>query len=90
MLSALTVGKPGLRLRYELSEDAVVTFTISRGTRVVARCSRRDTRGRHTLALTPKLLGHPLQPGDYRLIAVPRDPAGNTGKPAAARFVVPH
>jgi len=89
VLSALTVGRPGPRVRYRLSEDAVITFTISRGTRVVGRFSRRETQGRHSLVLTTKLLGRALAPGDYRLVAVPRDAAGNAGKPTAARFTIP-
>ena len=88
VVSALRVARPGLRVSYGLSEAAVITFTIQRGSRIVARFSRRDTSGRHTLVLTRRLLGHALEPGEYRLVAVPRDAAGNTGKPATARFLV--
>ncbi len=78
-------------MRFVLSEEAVVSFSITRvrpGARgpAIARFSRPARAGVNSLRLTTQLTNRKLEPGDYRLTIVPRDPAGNRGKPVSAHF----
>lgn len=91
VLSAFSVSPRAFRaaagavVRYVLSEPATTTFAIVRGT-TLARFVRSGAKGRNSFRLSGRLRGRLLGPGGYRLVATPRDRAGNTGRPAVVRF----
>jgi serine protease AprX len=72
----------GALVRYVLTEPATTTFIIKRATTTVRRLIHRGRKGPNSFRLT----GRALQPGSYRLVATPRDPAGNTGRPVGVAF----
>jgi DNA-binding beta-propeller fold protein YncE len=67
-----------------------------KGKRGGKRCTRyaklrgsfthKDSAGANHLKFRGRLRGHKLSPGRYRLVATPRDPSGNVGKPARHGF----
>jgi hypothetical protein len=85
----------GAIVRYRLSEPAKTRFTVERlvrhrhGHRFVRlrgsfrHQGRKDSNKFH---FTGRLAARKLRPGHYRLVGVPRDAAGNKGRPVRARF----
>jgi predicted phage tail protein len=76
----------GTVLRYRLSEAATVTVDIlpSKGTKFLARLTRRAKAGARSLAFTGRMKGRTLKPGSYRMRVRATDAAGNR---SAARTV---
>ena len=56
--------------------------------RAVGKLVRRTGRGRRKVPFTGRIGASPLRPGRYRLTVIAKDSAGNTSKPARARFTV--
>jgi serine protease AprX len=73
----------GRTVRLVLSERATVSFSVKRGSRVVARFSRSLGTGSVALRLPVR-----LAPGSYVLAAVARDAAGNVSRPTTVRLHV--
>jgi hypothetical protein len=78
------------RLRYRLSEPAVVRFRVRRrgGRRLPGTFSRPEGAGRQVVRWAGRLRGARLEPGRYVLAAVATDPAGNRSRRARSRFEV--
>jgi V8-like Glu-specific endopeptidase len=79
----------GTTVRYRISEDATVRFTIKRvGGRSGALrelVARRSRAGLNRFIFTGHLK-RPVRPGRYRLVAEATDAAGNTSATASAAF----
>jgi hypothetical protein len=87
----------GARVSYALDEAAVVTFTVQRAVRRRGRTRYVRVRGSLThagaaggnrLRFSGRLPGRSLKRGRYRLVALPTDAAGNTGRAVRASFRV--
>jgi len=74
-IAGLRLRRHGRAVRYRLSEAARVTITVRRRGKAYKAVTRRGAKGRNTIRLRR------LPPGRYRLRAVARDAAGNTGAP---------
>jgi hypothetical protein len=89
----------GARISYALDEAAKVTFTVKRILKRVVR-HRKRTRyvpvrgsfadagevGGNRIRFSGRMNRRRLKPGLYRLVALPVDPAGNTGNAVLTRF----
>jgi serine protease AprX len=75
-------------VRFTLSEPATTSFTLDRGGRRVAGFSAPGKSGANSFRLASRVSRGALTPGSYRLTAVPRDRAGNVGRPARTAFSV--
>jgi hypothetical protein len=87
-------------VRVDLSERARVAFRVQRCRRAPGRrrlrCRRVRrrpfaatlARGTARLRFTGSVGGRRLRPGRYRLVAIPRDGAGNRGRAARAPFAI--
>jgi serine protease AprX len=80
-ISRLSVIPPNIRL--SLSEKAVVSFTVKRGSRVVLRLARSLPLGRSTIRIPTR-----LKAGTYQVMTTPRDPSSNIGKSSLVAFRV--
>jgi Ca2+-binding RTX toxin-like protein len=94
-LTALTaqVAAPaptGTVLRYRLSEAATVSVDVvpAKGTRFIARLTRRSKAGSRSLAFSGRMKGRTLKPGPYRFIVRATDLAGNRSTARTVRFRV--
>jgi hypothetical protein len=78
----------GTVLRYRLSEAATVTVDIvaSKGTRFLARLTRRARAGARSLAFTGRMKGRTLKAGSYRMRVRATDAAGNRSAVRTVRF----
>jgi hypothetical protein len=93
VISRLSVSPPAVRssasalIRFALSEEATVTFSIGRiqsgGSVRVGSLRRSGKKGANSFRLARR-----LGAGDYKLTATARDVAGNRGSAAIARFRV--
>jgi hypothetical protein len=52
--------------------------------------THQDRAGHNQLRFTGRLARHSLRSGSYRLVATPRDAAGNTGELARNSFRIVH
>jgi hypothetical protein len=80
----------GTVLRYRLSEAATVTVDVlpSKGTRFLARLTRRAKAGARSLAFSGRVKGRTLKPGSYRLRVRATDAGGNRSAARTVRFRV--
>ena len=51
-----------------------------------SRFQHQGRQGQNSFRFSGRLGGKKLRPGRYRLVATPRDSAGNRGKPARKKF----
>jgi Ca2+-binding RTX toxin-like protein len=80
----------GTVLRYRLSEAATVTIDVlpAKGTKFLARLTRRSKAGSRSLAFSGRMKGRTLKPGPYRFIVRATDLAGNRSIARTVRFRV--
>jgi serine protease AprX len=82
----------GALVRFRLSEAATTTFTVERdgagAARRVRRFSLAGRAGQNAFRLAAHVPTRLLTPASYRLTAVPKDAAGNVGRPVRAGFTV--
>ena len=89
-------AKKGATVRYRLSEAARTKFTVQRCLRprctkfkrVRGSLTRTGRRGANSFKFKGRVGRRTLGPGSYRLTAVPKDAAGNVGRPARASFKI--
>jgi hypothetical protein len=77
-------------LRYRLSEAATVTVDVlpAKGTKFLARLTRRAKAGARSLAFSGRVKGRTLRPGSYRLVVRATDASGNRSAARTVRFKV--
>jgi sugar lactone lactonase YvrE len=81
-------GRPVLRIRFRLSEAALVTFRLERLRR--GRFSNERTFSRRRRGGARRLnVSRPLAPGRYRVVFFARDGTGNLSRRVTRRFRVP-
>jgi Ca2+-binding RTX toxin-like protein len=80
----------GTVLRYRLSEAATVAVDVlpAKGTKFLARLTRRAKAGARSLAFSGRMKGRTLKPGSYRLLVRATDAAGNRSPARTVRFKV--
>jgi hypothetical protein len=80
----------GTVLRYRLSEAATVTVDVlpAKGTKFLARITRRSKAGARSLAFSGRMKGRVLKPGSYRFVVRATDAAGNRSAAHTLRFKV--
>jgi hypothetical protein len=80
----------GTVLHYRLSEQATVTVDVlpAKGTKFLARLTRRSTPGSRSLAFSGRMKSRVLKPGSYRFIVRATDAAGNRSTARIVRFKV--
>jgi streptogramin lyase len=93
--ASLARVRVGTRLRYSLSEDSRVRFTVQRRRAGKRRPRRlrgsfgaRGVRGSNRARFSGRLRGRRLKPGRYYLVAVATDRAGNRSRAARVKFKI--